>query len=48
MKRKVSTALKFYVERIREVTVDYRRGLSLLEKTIEARQQDLAAHQQQV
>ena len=36
-----------YVERIREVTADYQRGLPLSEKTIAARQQDLAAHQQQ-
>ena len=37
----------FYVERIREVTADYQRGLPLSEKTIAARQQDLAAHQRQ-
>ena len=36
-----------YVKRIREVTADYQRGLPLSEKTIEARQQDLAAHQRQ-
>jgi hypothetical protein len=32
-----------YVERIREVTADYQRGLPLSEKTIEARHKDLAA-----
>lgn len=37
-----------YVERIREVTVDYQRGLPLSEKTIEARQKDLAAYQQKM
>lgn len=36
-----------YVERIREVTADYQRGLPLSEKTIAARQQDLAAKEQQ-
>jgi hypothetical protein len=36
-----------YVERILEVTADYQRGLPLSEKTIAARQQDLAAYQQQ-
>lgn len=36
-----------YVERIREVTADYQRGIPLSEKIIEARQQDLAAYQQQ-
>lgn len=35
-----------YVERIREVTADYQQGLPLSEKTIAARQQDLAAYQQ--
>ena len=38
-----------YIERIQQVTADYQRGLPLSEKTIEARQQDLAAkerHQQ--
>lgn len=34
-----------YVERIREVTADYQQGLPLSEKTIAARQQDLAAYQ---
>lgn len=34
-----------YVERIREVTASYQRGLPLSEKTIAARQQDLAAYQ---
>ncbi len=34
-----------YVERIREVTADYQRGLPLSDQTIEARQQDLAAYQ---
>jgi hypothetical protein len=34
-----------YVERIREVTADYQRGLPLSEKTIEARHKDLAAYQ---
>jgi uncharacterized protein YbcV (DUF1398 family) len=37
-----------YVERIREVTADYQRGLPLSEKTIAARQQDLAAYQRQL
>jgi vacuolar-type H+-ATPase subunit I/STV1 len=37
-----------YVERIREVTADYQRGLPLSEKAIEARQQDLAAYQQKM
>ena len=37
-----------YVERIREVTADYQRGLPLSEKTIAARQQDLADCQQQM
>lgn len=37
-----------YVERIREVTTDYQRGLPLSEKTIAARQQDLAAYQRQL
>ena len=32
-----------YVERIREVTADYQRGLPLSAKTIAARQKDLAA-----
>jgi hypothetical protein len=36
-----------YVERIREVTADYQRGLPLSEKTIAARQQDLAAKERQ-
>lgn len=36
-----------YVERIREVTASYQRGLPLSEKTIAARQQDLAAYQRQ-
>ena len=36
-----------YVERIREVTADYQRGLSLSENTIAARQQDLAAKERQ-
>ncbi len=36
-----------YVERIREVTADYQRGLPLSEKTIAARQKDLTAYQQQ-
>ncbi|MBA2748329.1 MAG: relaxase/mobilization nuclease domain-containing protein [Tatlockia sp.] len=34
-----------YVERIREVTADYQQGLPLSEKTMAARQQDLAAYQ---
>ncbi|WP_158265928.1 relaxase/mobilization nuclease domain-containing protein [Chroococcidiopsis sp. CCALA 051] len=37
-----------YVERIREVTADYQRGLPLSEKIVAARQKDLAAYQQQV
>lgn len=37
-----------YVERIREVTADYQRGLPLSEKTIAARQQDLAGYQRQM
>lgn len=37
-----------YMEWIREVTADYQRGLPLSEKTIEARQQDLAAYQQKM
>ena len=37
-----------YVERIREITADYQRGISLSEKTIAARQQDLADYQQQM
>ena len=37
-----------YVERIREVTASYQRGLPLLEQIIAARQQDLAAYQQQM
>lgn len=37
-----------YVERIREVTADYQRGLPLSEKTIAARQQDLAAKERQI
>jgi len=37
-----------YVERIQEVTADYQRGLPLSEKTIEARQKDLAAYQQKI
>ena len=36
-----------YVSRIQEITASYQRGLPLSEKTIAARQQDLAAHQQQ-
>ncbi len=35
-----------YVERIREVTADYQRGLPLSEKIVEARQEDLATYQQ--
>jgi hypothetical protein len=35
-----------YVERIREVAADYQRGLPLSEKIVEARQKDLADHQQ--
>jgi hypothetical protein len=34
-----------YIERIQQVTADYQRGLPLSEKTIAARQQDLAAYQ---
>ena len=34
-----------YVERILKVTADYQRGLPLSEKTIKARQEDLAAYQ---
>lgn len=37
-----------YVELIREVKADYQRGLPLSEKTIAARQQDLAAYQQKM
>ena len=37
-----------YVERIREITADYQRGLPLSEKTIAARQQDLADYQRQI
>ncbi len=37
-----------YVERIREVTASYQRGLPLSDQTIAARQQDLAAYQQQM
>ena len=37
-----------YVERILEVTADYQRGLPLSEKSVEARQQDLADYQQQI
>ena len=37
-----------YIERIREVTASYQRGLPLSEKTIEARQQDLAAKERQL
>ena len=37
-----------YVERIREVTSDYQRGLPLSEQTIAARHKDLAAYQQQM
>ncbi|WP_373526273.1 relaxase/mobilization nuclease domain-containing protein [Nostoc sp.] len=37
-----------YVERIREVTADHQRGIPLSEKTIAARQQDLAAYQRQI
>ena len=37
-----------YVERILEVTADYQRGIPLSEKTIEARQKDLASYQQQL
>ena len=37
-----------YVERILEVTADYQRGLPLSEKTIAARQQDLASYQLQM
>ena len=40
--------LASYVERIREVTADYQRGIPLSEQTIEARQQDLAAYQLQM
>ncbi len=36
-----------YVEQIREVTADYQQGLPLSKKTIAARQQDLAAKEQQ-
>ena len=36
-----------YVERIREVTADYQRGIPLSEKTIAARQQDLADRERQ-
>lgn len=36
-----------YIEQIREVTADYQRGLPLSEKTIAARQQDLAAKERQ-
>lgn len=36
-----------YIERIREVTASYQRGLPLSEKTIAARQQDLAAKERQ-
>lgn len=36
-----------YVERIREVTADYQRGLPLSEQTTAARQQDIATYQQQ-
>jgi len=34
-----------YVERIQEIAASYQRGLPLSEKTIEARQKDLAAYQ---
>lgn len=37
-----------YIEQILRVTADYQRGLPLSEKTIEARQKDLAAHQRQI
>jgi hypothetical protein len=37
-----------YIERIREVTADYQQGLPLSEKTIAARQQDLAAQERQI
>lgn len=37
-----------YIERIREVTASYQRGLPLSEKSVEARQQDLAAYQRQL
>ena len=37
-----------YLERIRQVTADYQRGVPLSEKTIAARQQDLAAYQKQL
>lgn len=37
-----------YVERIREVTADYQRGLPLSENIVEARQKDLATYQQQI
>ncbi len=36
-----------YVERIREVTAEYEQGLPMSEKTIAARQQDLAAKERQ-
>jgi len=37
-----------YVERIREVTASYQRGLPLSDQTIAARQKDLTAYQQQM
>jgi len=37
-----------YVERIREVTASYQRGLPLSDQTIAARQKDLAAYQQKI
>ena len=37
-----------YVERIREVTADYQRGLPLSEKIVAARQQDLADRERQM
>ena len=37
-----------YVERIREVTADYQRGLPLSEKIMAARQQDLADRERQI
>ena len=37
-----------YVERIREITADYQRGLPLSQKVIEVRQQDLADRERQM
>ena len=37
-----------YVERIREITADYQRGLPLSEKSIAARKQDLADRERQI